>query len=189
MCCNPLQAIFSLYFKGWRWNPTDNPQDAQCGNAVYSSHHYPSCYPGCLPSRTMSWLIHSTHSERHTNQRWADGPKAYLRGRLQRTPSLGFTILPLSAEAWYGFLTVFFEQGSGEQRYTHLAPPFNFPCSQRSCQSSLKYCYRDIKPFLLGCFIFHIQKLSKVAPKSSHRTAGDIPLAKKDTVLSCILYW
>lgn len=30
---------------------------------------------------------------------------------------------------------------------------------------------------------------ASATPKSGHRTAGDIPLAKKDTLLSWILYW
>lgn len=32
-------------------------------------------------------------------------------------------------------------------------------------------------------------QVASATPKSGHRTAGDIPLAKKDTLLSWILYW
>lgn len=144
-------------------------------------------HPGLSPG----WHNH-THSGYawHNHQKWAVGLKhVYMeasKGPFTRVQYTG----PSRQRQGCRFL-LSSEQSPGGQRHTVTAldhpwgqvePPVQPERPLQRCQD----------PFLLGCFIFHIRKQSKgapAAPESGHRTAGDRPLAKKDTLLSCILYW
>lgn len=79
--------------------------------------------------------------------------------------------------------------GPGHRAYK---PPWHHSLVTVELRSSLKCYYPRTRPIPAWSCIIYLHQESSVAfapPKSDHRTAGDMPLAKKDTVLSCILYW
>lgn len=83
------------------------------------------------------WHIYTlSGSERHVNQKWAAGTKAYLNKGSKGPLSLGSSIQPL---------VVFSEQGPGQPRHA-ITAALNPPWSQWSQRSSLKYYYRGERP-------------------------------------------
>lgn len=150
-----------------------------------------ACHPGLSPG----WHIH-THSgsERHHHQKWAVGLKCIYMEGSKRALSPGFNIQrPSRQRQGCRFLICLLSRAQGDEG-TLSQHHSTIPGSKWSHQSSLKYHYKGVK--IQSCLVV----LSSICPKtassrelqqpwSGHRTAGDSPLAKNDTLLSCILYW